>query len=82
MNQISKQADSFDFLDQIYPKRVIAVKIWKNEHNHWIMHVKIGIKERHGSDALVYLNEPMHKKYSSTFAWGHPFSEYVSYDQC
>ena len=46
------------------------------------MHVKIGIKERNGSDALVHLNEPMHKKYSSTFAWGHPFSEYVSYDQC
>ena len=34
-----------------------------------------------GGDALVYLAEPMHKKCSATFAWGHPFSTYVSYDQ-
>ena len=33
-----------------------------------------------GSDALVYLAEPIHKKYSTTFAWGHPFSTYVSDD--
>ena len=33
-----------------------------------------------GGDALVYLAEPMHKKYSSKFAWSHPFSTYVSYD--
>ena len=26
------------------------------------------------SDVLVYLVEPMHKKYSITFAWGYPFS--------
>ena len=32
-------------------------------------------------DALVYLAEPMHKKYCTTFAWGHPFSTYVSYDR-
>ena len=25
-------------------------------------------------DALVYLAEPMHKKCSITFVWGHPFS--------
>ena len=31
-------------------------------------------------DALVYLAHPMHKKYSTTFVWGHPFSTYVSYD--
>ena len=34
-----------------------------------------------GSDALVYLAEPMRKKYSTTFVWGNPFSTYVSYDQ-
>ena len=28
-----------------------------------------------GSDALVYLAVPRHKKYSTTFAWGHPFSK-------
>ena len=33
-----------------------------------------------GGDALLYLAEPMHKIYSTTFAWGHPFSTYVSYD--
>ena len=35
-----------------------------------------------GGDSLVYLAEPMHKKYSKTFVWGHPFSTYVSYDPC
>ena len=35
-----------------------------------------------GRDALVYLAGPMHKKYSTTFVWGHPFSTYVSYDRC
>ena len=34
-----------------------------------------------GGDALVYLIGPMHKKYSTTFVWYHPFSTYVSYDQ-
>ena len=34
-----------------------------------------------GGDALAYLAEPMYKKYSTKFAWGHPFSTYVSYDQ-
>ena len=31
-----------------------------------------------GGDALVYVAGPMHKKYSTTFVWGHPFSTYVS----
>ena len=30
-----------------------------------------------GGDALVYLSGPMHKKYSTTIVWGHPFSTYV-----
>ena len=34
-----------------------------------------------GGDALVYLAEPRHKKYSTTFVWDHPFSTYVSYDR-
>ena len=34
-----------------------------------------------GGDALMYLAGPMHKKYSTTFVWGHPFSTYVSLDQ-
>ena len=34
------------------------------------------------SDALVYLVIPMHQKYSTTFAWGHPFSTYVSSTPC
>ena len=34
-----------------------------------------------GGDALVYLAKPAHKKYSTTFVWGHSFSTYVSYDQ-
>ena len=29
-------------------------------------------------DALVYLAKPMNQKYSTTFAWGHPFSINVS----
>ena len=31
-----------------------------------------------GGDALVYLAGPMHKKYSTTFVWGHSFGTYVS----
>ena len=31
-----------------------------------------------GGDALVYLAVPVHKKYSTTFVWGHPFRMYVS----
>ena len=34
-----------------------------------------------GGDALVYLAEPTHKKYSATFVCVHPFSTYVSYDR-
>ena len=34
-----------------------------------------------GGDALMYLAKPMHKKYSTKFIWGHPFSTYVSYGQ-
>ena len=32
-----------------------------------------------GGDDLVYLAKLMHKKYSTTFVWGRPFSMYVSY---
>ena len=34
-----------------------------------------------GGGALVYLPGPKHKKYFTTFVWGHPFSTYVSKDQ-
>ena len=34
-----------------------------------------------GGDALVYLTEPMHKKYFTKFVWGNPFDTYLSYDQ-
>ena len=34
-----------------------------------------------GGDPLVHLAGPMHKKYTTTFVSGHPFSTYVSYDQ-
>ena len=34
-----------------------------------------------GGDALLYLGEPMHKNYPTTFVWGHSFSTYVSHDR-
>ena len=34
-----------------------------------------------GGDALMYLAELTHKKYSAAFFWSHQFSTYVSYDQ-
>ena len=34
-----------------------------------------------GDDAVVYSPGPVHKKYSKTFAWSHPFSMYISHDQ-
>ena len=43
------------------------------EENNYIFHA--------GGDALVYLAGTMHKKYSTTFVWGHPFSKYVSHDR-
>ena len=47
---------------------------------------KNGVEEKNGiflagGHVLVYLAEPVHKKYSTTFVWGHPFSTYVSYDR-
>ena len=33
-----------------------------------------------GGDALVYLAEPMYKKYFTKLFWGNSFSTYVSYD--
>ena len=34
-----------------------------------------------GDDALGYLTRPMHKRYSMTFIWDHPFSTCGCYDQ-
>ena len=34
-----------------------------------------------GGGALVYLTEPMHKKYFTNLFWGIAFSTYVSYDR-
>ena len=34
-----------------------------------------------GCDALVYLAEPVHKKYLTTFVWDHPLSSSISYDR-
>ena len=31
-----------------------------------------------GGDVLVYFAVPMHKKYSTTFVWGHQFSTFGS----
>ena len=39
--------------------------------------------EENNGDALVYFAKPMHKKYSTTFVWGHPsrglFNNYVKH---
>ena len=32
---------NFDFLDQIFPKRMFGVKNGKIEHHHWILHIQI-----------------------------------------
>ena len=34
-----------------------------------------------GCDTLLYLTGPLHKKYSTIFVWGYPFSTYVAYDR-
>ena len=33
-----------------------------------------------GGDSIVYLAEPMHKNYLTTFVWSHLFSTNISYD--
>ena len=42
--QISAKHDNFDFLDQLCPKRVIAVKNGKSEHYHWILLIRISLR--------------------------------------
>ena len=46
--QISAETDNFQFLDQIFPKRVFLVEIRKGEHHYLILHIRIrvGIKFR------------------------------------
>ena len=72
-------------MDQIYSKIVFVVEIgkvnittehciFKLEEDNYIFLVV--------SDALVYLTKVMHKKCFATFVWDHPFSTYVSPDQC
>ena len=53
-------------------------------HESWLVrcspHAQ-GFNRNNLRDALVYLARPMHKKYSTTFFWSHPFSTYVSYER-
>ena len=53
-------------------------------HESWLVrcspHAQ-GFNRNNLCDALVYLARPMHKKYSTTFFWSHPFSTYVSYER-
>ena len=48
------------------------IVIMMQENNHILLA---------GSDALVYLAEPMRKKYFTKFVWSYPFSTYASYDR-
>ena len=60
---------------------VFAVEIGKSEHKTTEFCIFKLEKNNYiflsGGDALVYLAEPIHKKCSTTFAWGHPFITYV-----
>ena len=61
---------------------VFAVKIGKSEITTEFCMFKLEENNYIFDYALVHLAEPMHKKCSTTFAWGHSFSRYVSYDRC
>ena len=37
---------NFDFLDQIYPKRVFPIKNGKSEHHQWILHTQISLSTK------------------------------------
>ena len=39
--QSSASTNNFDFLDQIYPKKVFMFENRKSEHHHWILHIRI-----------------------------------------
>ena len=39
--EISAETDNLDFLDQICSQRVFLVEDRKNEHHHWILHIRI-----------------------------------------
>ena len=34
-------SNNFEFFDQICPRRIYIAKIWKSEHHHWILHIRI-----------------------------------------
>ena len=69
----------FWFFEPNLPKNGICGRNRKSKHNHWILHIRMGRKQPHfpGGDSLVYLAEPMHKKCSITFVWGHHFSTWT-----
>ena len=43
MCQISAQIDNFDFLEQIFPKKVFSFKKRKSEHHHGILNIPISL---------------------------------------
>ena len=58
----------FRFFGKNLPKKVFAVEIAKSEHNSEFYIFKLEENKYiflAGDDALVYLAEPMHKKYST-----------------
>ena len=63
--QISASTDNFGFLEQICPKRVFLLKNQKNEHHHWILHVRIsvGAKFQLKVTILMFWTEFAHKGY-------------------
>ena len=57
--QVSASIDSFDFLDQICPKRVFPVENGKSEHHHLILHIRIrlGAKFQPKLTILIFLEQ-------------------------
>ena len=57
-NQISAQTDSFDILDQIYPKKVFPVKKRKSEHHHGILHIWISVGTKFQRKLTIWVFGP------------------------
>ena len=43
LHQISLWTNNFEFLDQIYPRKIFMFKNRKSEHHHWIPHIQISL---------------------------------------
>ena len=63
--QVSTQTNNFDFLEQIYSKRVFMGENGKTEQHHWVLHIwaMLSVKFQLKVTILTFLTKFEEKKY-------------------